>query len=244
MAGRRQATIAALALAAAAPAAAEPAPPGIEAVLRAMTQELADAVAPGNVAPWQAYLDAGFIQLDENGTVRTKTELLRELQPLPAGLVGSIAVDRFRAELFGDTVVVAVELQESLDYHGQRLHTRFRSLDTWRRTPDGWRLIGQHTAAVLRDPPAAALSRDALCAYAGTYRLTAAIVTRISCGADGLTAEREGRPAVRYRPELRDLFFAPGQPRSRRVFLRDARGRITGFADRREGEDIVWQRVN
>jgi hypothetical protein len=233
-----------LALACAAPTLADPAPPGVEAVLRAMTQELVDAVAPGDVAPWQLYLDEGFIQLDENGTVRTKAELLREIRPLPAGLVGSIAVDRFRAEMSGDTIVVAVELQERLDYHGQLLHTRFRSMDTWRRTPAGWRLIGQHTAAVLRDPPTVTLPRADLCAYAGTYRLTGTIAATIACEGDELVATREGRTPVRYRAELRDLFFAAGQPRSRRVFLRDPGGRITGFADRREGEDIVWRRID
>src|ERR1700741_5075900 len=46
VARRRPALIAATALAFAAPAFAEPAPPGVEAVLRAITQELVDAVAP------------------------------------------------------------------------------------------------------------------------------------------------------------------------------------------------------
>lgn len=227
----------------AAPVCAAPAAPEVETELRTLTQALVDAVAPGNAPVWDRYLDPAFLQLDENGTVRTKPELLAELRPLPAGLVGSIRVDRFRVEISGDTAIASVELQESLDYHGQHLATRFRSLDTWQRTPAGWRLIGQHTAAVLRDPPAVTLSRDELCSYAGTYRLTDAISTRIGCDADGLTAEREGRPALHYRPELRDLFFAPGQPRSRRIFLRDAAGRITAFADRREGEDVVWRRA-
>jgi hypothetical protein len=228
--------------AAAAPALAEPAPPALAAELRANTQALLDAIAPGDRGPWERLLDPAFLQLDENGTVRTRSEFLAELAPLPAGLVGSIRVDSFRAERSGDTVVVAHEDQESLDFHGQHLATRFRSLDTWRRTNAGWRLIGQHVAAVLRDPPAVTLSREALCGYAGTYALTDAIVVTIRCDGDALVAERAGRPAVRYRPELRDLFFAPGQPRSRRIFLRDAGGRITGFADRREGEDIVWRR--
>lgn len=231
-----------LALAAAVPALAEPAPPALAAELRAHTQALLDAIAPGDRGPWERLLDPAFLQLDENGTVRTRSEFLAELRPLPAGLVGSIRVDSFRAERSGDTVIVAHEDQESLDFHGQHLATRFRSLDTWRRTRVGWRLIGQHVAAVLRDPPVVTLSREELCGYAGTYALTDAIVATLRCDGDALVSERPGRPAVRYRPELRDLFFAPGQPRSRRIFLRDARGRITGFADRREGEDIVWRR--
>lgn len=33
------------------------------------------------------------------------------------------------------------------------------------------------------------------------------------------------------------MFFAPGKPRTRRIFIRDANGAITGFVDRREGID-------
>jgi hypothetical protein len=182
------------------------------------------------------------LQLDENGAVHTRAELLASLDPLPPGLVGSIRVDSFRAELDGDVAITVHEDQESLDYYGQHLASRFRSLDTWRRTPAGWRLIAQHAAAVLRDPPAVTLSHEELCAYAGSYALTETIVATISCDDNELVVARAGRPDVRYRAELRDIFFAPGQPRSRRIFLRDAAGRITGFADRREGQDIIWRR--
>jgi len=225
-----------------APALAEPAPPALVAELRGLTQQLLDAVAPGNAAIWDRYLDPDVVHVDENGALQSKAELLRALTPLPPGLVGSIRVDSFHVTLHGDTAIVAHEDQEQLDFHGQPLHTRFRNLDVWRRTAAGWRLIGQQTAAVLHDPPAVALSRAELCAYAGRYRLTDAIALTIACDADGLVATREGRPPVHYRAEVRDVFFAPGQPRSRRIFRRDAAGRISGFVERREGEDIVWRR--
>jgi len=214
-----------------------------EAELLTKTQALVDAVAPGNKAPWNEDLDQRFIQMDENGTVRSKQELLREIEPLPAGLVGHIKVENFRVRQIGALAVAAYELQESLDYRGQPLHTRFRSLDTWLRTKQGWRLMAQHTAAVLKDPPAIKLSQDELCAYSGTYQLTPEIQTSIKCVADGLEAERAGRPSVTYRPEVRDLFFAPGQPRSRRIFQRGPDGSVVSFVDRREGEDIRWVRI-
>src|SRR5688572_30319368 len=103
----------------------------VEAELRRLTQELLDAVAPGQTSVWQRHLHDRFVQMDENGAVRDQRELLREITPLPPGLVGRIEVDRFQATRQGDTVVVAYEMQEYLDYHGQPLRTRFRSLDTW-----------------------------------------------------------------------------------------------------------------
>lgn len=214
-----------------------------EAELLTKTQTLVDAIAPGNKAPWSEDLDQSFIRMDENGTVSTKEELLREIEPLPAGLVGHIKVENFRVRQTGELAVTAYEMQESLDYHGQPLHTRFRSVDTWLRTGQSWRLMAQHVAAELKDPPAIKLTSDELCGYAGKYQLTPEIQTTIKCVADGLEAQREGRPKVAYRPEVRDLFFAPGQPRSRRLFQRGPDGSVVSFVDRREGEDIRWVRI-
>jgi hypothetical protein len=43
--------------------------------------------------------------------------------------------------------------------------------------------------------------------------------------------------------ELSDVMFAPGQPRARKIFTRDARGNITGYLARREERDVVWTRI-
>lgn len=234
--------VALLSLALAAPPQGEPAET-VQAELRRLTQELVDAAAPGHTEVWARLLDERIVHVDENGVMRDKAALLDGLRPLPAGLEGTIEVDRFVVELHGETAVAAVELQERLLYHGQELRTRFRSVDTWRRTPEGWRLIGQHVAAVLRDPPAIALAPAELCSYSGVYALTPKITTRVRCEGDGLASIRTDRPEVRYLPEVRDVFFAPGQPRSRRIFTRDPSGRIDGFVDRREGEDVRWSRT-
>lgn len=212
------------------------------AELRRITQEMLDAVAPGTAATWDRYLDANYIHMDESGVVRNKEELLREFQPLPPGLVGRIEIDRFQTAFHDRTAVVAYEIQEYLDYHGQPLRTRFRTLDTWLSTPSGWRLIATHVAAVLKDPPAVDLPREDLAEYEGVYALTPAIKTTIRSGDDGLVSNRTDRPEAKYQAEIRDVFFVAGQPRTRRIFTRDGKGRVTGFVDRLEGEDIRWTR--
>jgi hypothetical protein len=40
--------------------------------------------------------------------------------------------------------------------------------------------------------------------------------------------------------EAADVFFVPGKPRYRKIFLRDDDGEITGFAERREAWDLVF----
>ena len=54
---------------------------GVAAELRAKTQRLLDAIAPGNVAVWEELLDPAAIQVDENDRVRGKAEILADLKP-------------------------------------------------------------------------------------------------------------------------------------------------------------------
>jgi Domain of unknown function (DUF4440) len=218
-------------------------PQDVEQHLRRATQELLDAIAPGDRKVWETYLDEGLIHVDENGIVRTRTELLKELTPLPAGLKGSIRIASFQAAVRDDVAVATHEDHEQLDYHGQQVATRFRTTDTWIKTTAGWRLAASQVMAVLDDPPPALFNDAEPCAFAGAFALTPEISATIRCRPDGLIAERTGREPVQYRRESGDVFFAPGQPRTRRIFLRNAAGVVLGFADRREGHDIIWKRI-
>lgn len=213
-----------------------------EAELRRIVQEMLDAVAPGNADVWKRYLHERVLRVDETGAVQTKDDLLKEFSPLPPGLVGSIAVDTFKIETHGDVAVLAYETQEHLDYHGQILRSRFRVSDTWLKTGKGWQLLAEQVAAVLKDPPSVKLTQQQLCEYSGTYSLTEQTKATIRCTSDGLTAERSGRPPALYLAEVQDVFFVAGQPRTRRIFVRDTQGKVMGFVDRREGEDVRWIR--
>jgi ketosteroid isomerase-like protein len=227
-------------LCATASAASGPVSNQLERQLRSATQQLLDAVAPGDVAVWKRYLHEDFLHVDEAGVVQSTSELLRDLSPLPAGLSGHITIDSFQLRLHGQVAITTHVDQEQLDYYGQMLHSRFRSTDTWLRTAQGWKLVAQQTMALLKDPPSVKLTSEQLCAYRGTYALTADITAQVECTEGGLSITRAGRAAVTYEAEVLDVFFAPGAPRSRRIFLRDGKGDVTGFADRREGEDVRW----
>jgi ketosteroid isomerase-like protein len=214
----------------------------IESELRHTTQLLLDAIAPGDVAVWDKWLDPAVLQVDENDIVRGKSEILAELKPLGPGLVGHLYIDDFRVAVSDNVVVVTHEDNETLDYHGQMLLSRFRMTDTWRKTRGGWRLLGQQVLAVLQDPPSVTLDHPTLCSYAGRYALTDTIVATVRCTDDRLVVAREGQPERTFLAEVKDVFFEPGHPRTRRIFLRDAGGRITGFVERREARDVRWVR--
>ncbi len=214
-----------------------------EAELRSVTQQLLDALAPGDRATWDHWLDAAAVQVDENDVVRGKAQILDEIKPLPPGLVGQLRIAEFRIALVGDVAVVTHEDDETLSYFGQLLLSRFRNTDTWHKTAAGWRLLGSQVLAVQKDPPSVQLDSATLCSYAGHYSLTADIVVSARCEDGYLIFERAGRAARRFYPELKDQFFEPGAPRTRRLFLHDASGAITGFVDRREERDILWKRL-
>jgi uncharacterized protein DUF4440 len=218
------------------------APGDTAAVLRAQTQALLDAVAVGDTKVWDRLLDPGVVYLSEAGEIETKAQLLDELKPLPAGITGKIELGRFEVKQFGDTAVVIHVDEEFENYFGHEIHAQYMNTATWRLGGDGWKLIAQQVHASLQDPPAIALPAAQLDEYVGTYQLTDTIGYAIRRDGDHLVGERTGRPGQALRVEARDVLFVPGQPRSRKVFQRDAAGRITGFADRREARDLAWTR--
>jgi hypothetical protein len=221
-------------------ACAHAAPADHEAVLRRQTQELLDAIAVGDKPVWDRHLDPRVTYVSEAGDIETRASLLAQLDPLPAGVTGRLVVTKLTVQRFGDTAIVVHTDDESVDYFDHPLSARYLTLAVWRLTGGAWRLIGTQVHAVLVDPPAIALPD--LVQYTGTYRLTPEITYTVRKDGDHLVGERTGRPAVTLAAEACDVFFVPGQPRSRKVFLRDARDAITGFADRRDGHDVIWRR--
>jgi ketosteroid isomerase-like protein len=215
----------------------------IAAVLKAQTQELLNAVTSGDPRVWDRYLDPNVLYLAEDGTRKSKADLLKEITPLPKGISGALTVANFEVRLHGDTAIATHDDLEDEDYFGHTLKAEYRTTDTWRRTPQGWKLIASQVHAQLIDPAAIQVAAAKLDEYVGAYRLNADITYTIRRQGDALSGERTGRPTQMLKMEASDVMFVPGQPRSRKVFLRSADGRVTGFVDRREGRDIPWKKI-
>ena len=210
--------------------------------LQRATQALVDALAPGERAVWEHYADASLTYVTEDNEVKSRTQLLDEMKPLPAGSSGWIVVQEFRCTDFGSFAVTTYLMDEHETIEGHELHARYRGSDTWRATADGWRLVAAQVFAIPQDP-ARGESASALADYAGVYRLSAITRQTVRPDGDHLVAERTGRAPQLLLPESGDVFFTPGHPRTRRIFLRAPDGRVVGFADRREGTDLVWTRA-
>ena len=213
------------------------------AILQRQSQELFDAIALGRAAVWEKYLDPAVVYVDENGKVSGKKEMVDGIKPLPEGVSGTIRVTEFRSSPHGDVVVTTHVEDEHETYHGHALHCRYRTTDTWRKTRDGWRLLAAQVLALRTDPPAIALPTEKTGEYLGRYELAPGIAYEIRRRGNGLEGQQAGRPAEELRVEAPDVLFVPGKPRYRYVFQRDAGGKVTGLAQRREAWDLVWKRT-
>lgn len=223
------APLAAAASIAAAHAAGPAAPPALLALLRARDQALLDAFAPGDRGVWERTLTPDAVYVDENGVAMSRQAFLAQLEPLPAGTSGQIAIVDYDVRLDGDTALVIHGDDEREDYHGQALRAAYLMSETWLRRDSGWRLAQVHAYVANKDPPAVGLPASTLDGYVGRY-----------LGGKDLTYGGVSQPLL---AEAADVFFVAGQPRTRKIFRRDAAGKVLGFVDRREGVDVVWTRA-
>jgi hypothetical protein len=215
----------------------------VEALKRA-TQELLTAVAPGDVAVWQKYLAESCIYTDEEGNVKTKADLLKELRPLPHGYVGTIKMGEpvvFKQE----NVIVLTHLdREDLDLYGQHLVTRFHSTDTWAKQPDGqWKLVAVQVMAIPNERKPISINPKKLDDYVGQYRLTDNVTYTITREGGQLFGQRTGRAKEELLALYADVLYLKGAWRGEKVFERDANGRVIRLLDRRENNDLVWEKV-
>ncbi|HWE05933.1 MAG TPA: nuclear transport factor 2 family protein [Rhizomicrobium sp.] len=214
------------------------------ALITTQMQEMADAVAPGNVAVWDKYLDASVIYAEEDDSWKGKAGMLKEIRPLPKGLGGTIRIELLSYHEDGDVAVALFRQNETEHYFGQTIYAKYLTNTTWRKRAGGWKLIAAQVLAEKTDPPAIALPAGRLAQYAGTYRLKDSEPTTTLVLKDGaLIGTRNRRQPATWNAEAPDVFFVKGDPRIRQIFQRDAAGKITGFVERRESWDIVWIRI-
>lgn len=211
-------------------------------LLRAKDQALLDAIAPGDRKVWDDALAPDAVYVDESGVIMDRADFLKQFEPLPPGASGTLSIASYSARVSGDLATVIHTDDEQENYHGQMLTARYLMTETWRRDSGQWKLYMVHASAILKDPPAVTLSTKDLQEYVGRYSGGADLVYLIQWDGKQLVGGRAGRSLTPLQLEIRDVLFIAGQPRTRKIFQRNTDGRITGFIDRREGEDLVWRR--
>jgi hypothetical protein len=207
-------------------------------------QALMDAVAPGEKAPWQAVLDDGFVVTDEEGHVLTKEQLLSQITPLPAGLTGGIAVRELTVQEFPGFAVVRYLADEWESVFGQRLTTKYRVTDTFRKTGSTWKMVASHFAVVTTDPPAQVVATNRWPALAGRYRLLPNGWTFHVVYRDGkLFGGRDPAKLKPLIPLTSDAFVLQGSL-GEWMFASNQDGKATHILNLRKFEPLVWTRIS
>ncbi len=210
---------------------------------QATEQALMDSVAPGDKGPWERMLDPSCVLTDEEGRVMTKQEFLDALRPLPPGLSGGIAVKDLTVQDLGGVVVVRYLADEWEMVFGQRLTTRYRTTNTYRRVAPDWRMVASHTSVVTQDPPTQAVSRAAWPSLVGRYRLLPDGWTFTVELRDGdLYGGRDAKDLRLLIPLTPEAFVLSGSLGEWIFVTENGKGvRIVNF---RKFEPLVWTRVD
>ena len=206
------------------------------------TQELFDAVVPGNKEPWQKYFADDCIFADEKGRNFDKTQLVADITPLPKGYSGMIKIVRPRSVIHGDAAILSYDLDETETIFGQNLTARYHVTDTWLRRNGVWQIASSQAMRYYEDPAAAKIDPKTFADFNGTYELAPGQTRRVFSEGENLYVERNGK-REQLLPEGSEIFFRKGVE-GRILFRYAGNGKVDAIIDRRNNEDVIWRRVN
>ena len=209
--------------------------------LQRRTQELMDAVAPGDQTPWKKYIADDAMFYDEKGRTMDKNAMVADVTPMPAGYSGAIKVVNPHSHIEGDTAVFGYDSDEIETIFGQQLHARYHSTDTWMRRNGEWKIIASQVLRYYEDPAEGTADPKKFPDYAGTYELAPGKDHTVLIEAGKLYLQRSDKKEE-LQTEAGDIYFRPGVE-GRIVFRRSADGKVEALLDRRNNEDVVWKKV-
>jgi hypothetical protein len=211
------------------------------------TQELYDAIVPGNQAPWQKYFADDCIFSDEKGRTLDKTKLIADITPMPAGYSGAIKIDNVQSRIIGNTAILSYDADETETIFGQNLKAHYHITDTWLQRDGAWEIIASQAHRYYEDPAVGKTDPKKFADYIGTYELAPGQTRSVTAEGDKLFVERKGKKEQLNKkeqlfPETSDLFFRKGVE-GRILFHYDANGKADRLIDRRNNEDVVWHKI-
>jgi hypothetical protein len=204
------------------------------------TQELYDAVVPGNQEPWKKYYADDCEFADEKGRQMDKAKLIADITPLPKGYSGTIKVVRPVSRIIGDTAILSYDNDETEIIFGQHLTARYHATDTWLRRNGVWQIVASQAMRYYEDPAVGRADPAKFADFSGTYELAEGQTRKVLAEGGDLFVERKGKHEQLY-PESSDIFFRKGVE-GRILFRKRGDGKIDALIDRRNNEDVVWQK--
>ena len=208
-------------------------------IVERQSREFSDASAAGDGRTLGRLADERVIFMNETGEIATHADLMASTPP-PAGVENRLEQSDVRIELHGDTAVTSFTDHLTQHANGAVRTASFLSTEVWQKENGRWRLISSQTMTKPKEPEAVVLDSAALDDYVGTYAANGVSV-KIEREGASLASATGGAAATKLEMEARDVAFTPGQPRLRRVFIREG-GKVTGFLSIRESGDVFFKR--
>lgn len=172
----------------------------------------------------------------------TRPEVAASAANLTTPEMGQLVLRDFVVHFDGDVAIATFLHDRVTPWYGQTLRQTYRSMETWIRRSDSWKILTSQGRQILPDDRVITLPADTLNDYAGTYAAGGALHITIAREGAFLIASTQGEGARPLDAAARDVFFTPGAPRVRILFQRDADGHISGFIHRREERDLLFAR--
>src|SRR5207237_10494757 len=91
------------------------------------TQELYDAVVPGDQAPWKKYFADDSIFADEKGRTMDKPKLVADITPMPPGCSGAIKIEQVQSRIYNNVAILSYNANEKKTIFGQNLSARYHN---------------------------------------------------------------------------------------------------------------------
>jgi hypothetical protein len=226
----------------AAPAIAQGSPAIDQAELVRRTQQIYDAIPPGDQGPARSYYAEDTLVYDEKGRAMDKKAILDDLQPMPAGYGGVIKVVHPHATFAPGVAVLAYDCDETETIFGQELHARYHSVDTWLYRKGKWQIAASQTMRYYADPAVGSTNAANLDDFIGVYELAGSNRRTVTRVGNDIYLRRGTGAKAKLLPESGDLFFRVGVE-GRMLFHRDESGKVDALYDRRNNEDVVWRKL-
>jgi len=205
------------------------------------TQDLYDAVASGDKAPWQKYFAEDCIFADEKGRLFDKPKLIADISPLPAGYSGTIKIENAQSRIIGNTAILSYDADETETIFGQNLKARYHITDTWLQRNGNWQIIASQAHRYYEDPALGNADPKKFADYIGTYELASGQTRSVIANGAALFVERNGKKEQLF-PETSEIFFRKGVE-GRILFRYAATGKVDVLIDRRYTEDVIWRKT-
>ena len=219
-----------------------PAGPSLQEDLVATVREMFDALLAGDKGVWDKRLASEFVLVDRDGAVKTREEFLKEADPPPPSVRVQLEVAEPRVQDLGEAAVLTFTTREHEQIWGQSLDVDYRNTMVFARRDGAWRLVSWQYVEVPRDAAPVAVSAAALPALEGEYEAAPGTTFTVVRREGRLFGARAGRKEAELVPEGETVFFTPGTE-FRKIFVKDAQGRVSGMLDRRKGSDTFWRKV-